>query len=92
MVGSLSLVNSSPISTLIKNVDDVMDIKKFESTYKIAKPLRLFGLIFFILKFLMMIELFQLAFNPYFDLLSIICYSAYIVLLMVFYRNQESSL
>ena len=71
-----------------KKMQSNINIKQFEIEYKIAKPLRLIGMIFLILQFSMMIELFHLSFDPYFALLSVVSFSVYFILFIVYYRKR----
>ena len=71
-----------------KKMQNNVNIKQFEIEYKIAKPLRLIGIIFLLLQFSMMIELFHLSFDPYFALLSVVSFSVYFILFIVYYRKR----
>ena len=71
-----------------KKMQNNINIKQFEIEYKIAKPLRLIGIIFLILQFSMMIELFHLSFDPYFALLSVVSFSGYFILLILYSRKR----
>ena len=71
-----------------KKMQNNINIKQFEIEYKIAKPLRLIGIIFLILQFSMMIELFHLSFDPYFALLSVVSFSGYFILFILYSRKR----
>jgi hypothetical protein len=64
-----------------------MDFKDFEFKNKIAKPLRLFGMVLLFIQLLVWLDVFQIPYESYISVIGIIVFSSYILLLYLYYKN-----
>lgn len=68
---------------------ELMDIDKFENSYRIAKPLRIIGLALSILQAFISLNLLTFKYDSFIIYLALLFLMVYIFLAFFYYRNQQ---